>query len=423
MPKQELGFDDRPLRVAIVHYGEHVPTEEGYLPLRCGRLANYLHDRGVEVTRISPSFTRRGQQQRPMSWSGTKTDEGLILLAPTRSYDSSRGWDRLHSVRDFNSGAAKLLKDQPTQDLVIVGVPPPGLIQSVRSAIGPDVPILADIRDLWPDALLPNRSAGQILAPSVRGFGRLLAQEMRLATAVVGLSSTMLARAPRHLRSQVIPIGMTSSPQDFSELWPRPGDDTSFVFVGTFAPLFDFRSLFEGWWLLRQKHPELADRASMTLIGAGQRQVEVSDYTRNLAGVDLAGWFNTDQIPRLLAGCDIGIIPTRQGQGITLGNKANEYLDAGLYVLNSLEHESAEDLQLPRLGWRVASTPEGWAAGFARAIEQTEQLRRSRRQRLETARSLFGNGTVEEQWRHLIEGLVGRSIDSEAITTASKRGA
>ena len=385
-------------RIAVIHYGEHVPLDDGYRPARMGRLSQLLVDRGAVVERLVPTFSGVARRQRPESWSGINTDEGRVQMIPTPAFSSSRSLARAEFLRSFASGVGKRLSEIGPIDLAVVGYPPPGVVRSARSACGARTRIIADIRDLWPDAILPASPLfSSVLGPSI---GKLLAAELRLADSVVSVSDTMLKRSPARNRATAIPIGVNSIDHDaLAEAAPSPVAPMSVVFVGTLTQLFDFEGLFAGWEEFCADKPQSA--AELTIYGSGDRESEVRALLDGLPQARFGGWVDSKDVPSVLASADVGVAPTRSGQGTTLSNKVLEYLSVGLHVAHSLEPAVDLGIESPTAACRVGAEL-GWADAFRQAECKLSTLRADRPGRVAQAHSRFGEKAINGAWLDLI---------------------
>jgi len=381
-------------RILLVHYGEDIPLDDGYRPLRVGRLARDLIDAGADVTRYCPTFSALSRRQRPMASSGSSSHEGVVILIPTRAYRSSRGYERLGFISDFAKGVGRAARCDDQFDLAIVGYPPPGVAGTLRRSVGGSLPILADIRDLWPDALAP--SGNRLVTVAAATVGKFLSQELRATRGVVAASEMMLGRAPRSKRRRVIPIGIAAA----SALEVPLGTQGSMrvVFVGTFSQLFDIGSMLEGWSRFVESTHRTGDAPVLELAGHGENAEAIQCAAQKIRGVHVAGRVPSTDVPALLASADVGVAPTRKGQGTTVSNKISEYFGAGLFVLHSLEPAVGAGISRLGLGRHVSWSPAEWKRAFAAADRGLKHIRSTRLIRQERANSEFGPQVVREQW-------------------------
>ncbi len=399
-------------QVTIIHYGEDIPLDDGYRPIRYGQLAQWLTSAGIDVTRIAPTFSHLSHDQRPMSWSGTMTDEGRIELVKTRSYDSNRGAARLKFLAEFRAGVSDLVAGQRPSDLYLIGYPPPGLVRAVRGKVGAWPTIVADIRDLWPDAQMP--SGNERLTQAAALAGRALARELRSANGVVAMSDTNLERSPAERRLRTIPLSISDRLIE-ADLAPVSGPMKA-IFVGTLTKLFDFDSMIEGWRRFVQSSADtvaigtdtdpsvVGQRPSLSIVGNGPLDDHVRQLAERVPGIELPGRVPSNDVPGLLCRSDVGVVPLRTGQGTTMTNKVLEYLGTGTHLLHTLEPRLADELA--EFGQRVDAEPSSWEAGFAEANHSLNRLRASRIERRRSATNRYSGPAIERQWLSLFVELL-----------------
>lgn len=399
-------------RIAIIHYGEHTPLDEGYRPARMGQLAAWLTEAGAEVTRFVPTYSDIAGGQRPETWTGEETVEGVVHMVPTRTYGSSRGRERLGFLRDFAQGSAAGVAARGPFDLIITGYPPPGVVWALRRRIGGRVPILADIRDLWPDALFADPHPA--VAGLAAGAGRLLAQELRLASRVVAMSGTMVARAPHSRRGPAIPLSISDQLRS-APVTVEPEASLQALFVGMLTSFYDLDSVVVGWRQFVASRPGPGTTGEtgppsggpvLRICGSGVLEEHLRALVADEPTIRFEGWVPAAEVPTLVARSDVGVVPSRPGLGTTLSNKVLEYLGTGLLVLNSLEEEGAAALDGQGLGLRVAPDGAGWAAAFTQVDQELAVHRRDRINRQARALKVYGRQGIEPQWLAEIRDLL-----------------
>ncbi len=397
-------FDSK--RVAIVHYGEHTPLDPGYRPSRMGLLATWLTEAGASVTRFVPTYSPFLKLQRDLRWTGTTSGEGDLIMVPVRAFAGTRSVARAGNIRDLARGVARALQADSAYDLCIVGYPPPGVLTAVHNALEGELPLVADIRDLWPDALVP--SANRYVSGIASMIGTTLANELRFTSGVVASSHDLLQRAPASKRLGVIPLGLTAT--ELPQIQPRIANPMVALFVGSLSHLFDFDSFIEGWSRFIARYSDAGHE--LRIVGDGVAGDRVRALAAHVPGVEFTGWVRSDEVPQHLVAADVGCHPVRPGQGITLGNKAFEYLSAGLHVLHSLEEGPARSIA--NFGSVIDSDPGAWADAFEESLLQLPDLRTSRVDRIEAATEQFGRSRTELLWLTMLQ----RALTGAPITVA-----
>lgn len=382
------------MRIAIVHHGEDVPSDSGYVALRYGRLARALVNRGDSVVRISPSFSHLRREQR----SNTHQDceEGRIYIVQTASYKASISIARARFLLQFLRGAARFLRENRTSfDLVIVGIPPPGIVLTTRLAIGQNIPIVGDVRDLWPNAIAvgPNRRWAGFAA----FVGKLVSLELFLANRIIAVTSKMLQWAPSARQHSVVPIGLpmreiSAKPLLENEVGLRV------CFLSTHTHPLDFSPVLLAW----QSYISTVGSGSiLTFIGGKPPQSFL-----NMPSVRWLGMVETKDVGNLLTRQDVGIYPASKEWEYSLGNKIFDYFSCGLYVLHTLDPKITKQMDGMGLARRCDRSESSWLTAFLELHEKRIDLRNERAKRATTAEYLYGRKKISEMFANAIDDLV-----------------
>jgi len=381
--------------VVIVHQGEDLPVDEGYAPLRYGRLATTLREQGYRVTRLSPSFSHFRRAQRSPIAPNFESEEGHVHLVPTRSFVSSISAARFGFIADFTRGTFRFVRDNRDNiDAVLVGVPPPGAVSAVRAGLrgrsdGHRPRVVADIRDVWPDCLAVG--GREKLEPLFTTIGRGLSQELRLADAVSAASLPMLQWAPRRPEMKVIPLGMGSGRFDPNQV-PSAETPLRVCFISNHTAGFDFVPVLQGWRRFVQDLPITIGHptAEFVFVGAEPADEDAHRLAVNDPTVVFLGRIPPSTIGGTLSGFDVGLAPTAPRFADSLGNKVFDYFASGLHVPHTILPEASENLDGLGLGTYVPLESDAWAEYFTWAATNLSQLRSTRTERIATAEKQFG---------------------------------
>lgn len=372
--------------IAIVHAGEDTPMDDGYVPLRYGRLATELRARGDEVVRIGPTFSHFRRTQRS---AGThRSDEGTHVLVPTCSYNSSFDPQRARYFVQLVRGAMRELRARSNDlDAVVLGVPPPGVVTACRSAVGPDVGLLADVRDLWPEAFAVGRRK-QFMAAAEVG-GTILSQDLRGADAITAVTQPMLDWAPDvPAKRHVVPIGLQRKPIERDHLPPNDAP-LQVCFLSNHSHGFDFVPVLEAW---QQYCASIHNghSASMGFIGCEPHTERERSLASNDATVRFHGRLAPDQVAATLSAYDIGLAPSTLEWAHSLGNKIFDYLAAGLYILHSIDPTAIAEVETRDLSRGCDRSTESWLTAFRELDAERSTLRSERETRIDRADASFG---------------------------------
>ena len=373
--------------IAIIHHGENVPGIDGYKSLRYGRLAEELTNKGYRVIRISPSFSHSRRVQRPIGKS--TSSEGEHYVVPTTGYTSNFGLKRLQFIFQLNIGAAKAMKELKNDlDVVIVGVPPPGVLITCRLVLGLSFPIIADVRDIWPDAFaVGSRKKWKYIA---QGIGKIVSREMLLADRVTIVSEPMRNWVPSKCQTTMIPLGMSHS-NSLQHHNNRSEAALRVCFVSNHTAGFDFLDLMNGWCRFCE---EVEGSPLLTFVGAKPTDPEFCEIVARCENVEFLGRVMPSSVNGILCTYDVGLAPCSVEWEYSLGNKVFEYLATGLVVAHTINPEITKTMDSLKLSTHCERSQSSWHEAFHKLHEERNFLRVHRADRIKKADKLFGRAAT-----------------------------
>ncbi|MHB0971407.1 MAG: glycosyltransferase [Thermoanaerobaculia bacterium] len=276
-----------------------------------------------------------------------------IRLLHANGYLRNRSITRLrHDARiaaAFRHSASMLAPP----DLLLCAFPTPALCRAATEyGSSRDIPVVLDIRDLWPDALVAKLPsfARQLVRQVLRSMSSDTRGACTAATAIIGTSPEFVewgtrqgGRAPGPL-DQAFPLAFPRRQCDDSSInearlcWARDGVDFDRRWVVAFAGRlnyhFDFETVLDAARLLSSSHPEIL----FVICGDGDSAEGLRRAAKSLQNVKLPGWRCEKEVQALLRSADVGIAPYRNSPDFMASypNKAIEYFAAGLPVVSSL---------------------------------------------------------------------------------------
>ena len=360
------------MHVVIVHYSELVPRDDGFFLTRYAATAEHLISTGHRVTRLYPSFSHRGRLQRdhPMRWSDSQY--GDFVMIRTTGYRLSRGYSRLRFLSQFKKGVLRELH-QLNPEVVLLGLPQPGLAAAVARLDLRQLCVGLDVRDLWPDAQLASSTGLQKLmmlayAPVIR---RRVRKDLAAADFIVAISEQYrkwamnIDHGSNSLidRTVVIPLGSPPVPEVGDAGIARRG----VVFAGSISAHFDFELLLDAWELLSLRRPDLVETHPLTIIGGGAGARRLYERSHNLMHVDVLGYLSYEDTLRTMVASAVGVAPYSKHAKMGLPNKLFEYLGSGLPVISTLGGEAHDLIVEEVVG---LSVPNATSQDLSTSIEQ-----------------------------------------------------
>jgi glycosyltransferase involved in cell wall biosynthesis len=344
------------MRIWLVTIGEPVPLgiSKGDRLHRTGQFARSLASRGHYVVWWTSTFDHFRKRHH---FGGDTTAEvaprlSIRLLRGcgySRNISVTRFRDHLQIARKFGIAAAAC----EVPDVIVAALPTIELCGTcVEYGLRRAVPVVLDMRDMWPDIFvdaLPRviQPAGRVLLSPLYWQAKGACAR---ATAIIGITEEFvdwgLRRGGRQRgpldRAFPITYEATAPPADKLAAAERFWDDfgvhedelyLTVCYFGSVGVQLDLTHVVEAARILNRHGCPIR----FVLCGRGERLEEYRRRAQGLPNVLLPGWVDGAQIWSLMrrSGAGLDPLPDRYDFLATINNKAVEYLSAGLPVISS----------------------------------------------------------------------------------------
>ncbi|MCK9524245.1 MAG: glycosyltransferase [Proteobacteria bacterium] len=356
------------MRIWIVREGEPLPggIANGRL-MRSGMLATLFAQLGSEVVWWSSTYLHYEKRYAFLSTTVVDVDKNLslFLLHSKNGYRKNISLKRIRYSKDLGKTFREESKLHQKPDIIYCSWPIIDFAyEAVRYGKEHSIPVVIDIRDLWPDTFI--QPFPKLLKPLAKIginiiFKRKVSYVMQNATVVIGIIPKFLKLAEsygRNLRPQdhVVHHSYNNTPvsdmerQQADSYWKEQGltqDQCVVSYIGSISNrIGDFDTLLEA---ARQ-----CDDPSIKFVfcGAGGYLDEVKRLTNGLSNVVLSGYRGRAEIQSLLKLSTFGLLSYRNTDDFidSLPNKFGEYLSEGLVILTSLKGDSRRILEEEHCG-------------------------------------------------------------------------
>ena len=386
------------VRIWLATIGEPVPVREGTRDRlhRTGYFAHFLADRGHEVTWWTSTFDHFRKKHWFDSDSTLHVNNHLgIELIHGCGYGSNVSIARLRDHRQIASKFAKLARlERNPPDIIVAALPTIGLcLESAKFGRERDVPMVLDVRDLWPDIFL------DLLPWVLRPIGRLVLWRMfrdshaacSCATAITGVTEPFVdwglgrggrTRSPMDRRFGFGYVKSAPSAEEIKqaeEFWKKWGlaaRNQEFVvsFIGTIGRQFELKPVIDAARIIQKAGRPFR----LVLCGAGDRLEHYRSMAGDLDNIVFPGWVGRAEIYTLLRFSSIGLAPYRDTPNfrLNIANKPAEYLSAGLPIGLSLRDGVLCDLlHAENCGFSYGASPEKLAGRICHLADNPHQRR------------------------------------------------
>lgn len=421
------------MRIWLIKEGEPLPCDENPRLMRTGILAQYLIKEGHDVIWWSSTFNHgekkyRYNQRTTLPLYGTGK---LILLHSKVSYNKNVSLKRIVYHKRLASGflAASMTLEAP--DIILCSYPTCDFAEAaIYYGNNHNVPVILDIRDLWPDIFeraLPSAFIG-LAKLLLKPLGIRADKVMKKATSIIAINEShlqwALRRADREKKGIDGVFGLSyikyvMSDQDRKDqiaYWNGLGVNSNtwnICFMGTFSLMtLDMETVIEGFSRLSEKHEDMR----LILCGNGDGYQTYSNLSKGNRCVIIPGWQNGSQIASLMEIGKIGLYPYKNLKNFqnSLTNKMVEYMASNLPVLTGLDGYARKYIEENGVGLTYTC---GDVESFAAAIEDLYNNSGLAASMKENIRDMFERDFRSDSINRRLEELLVRVCES-CIRTA-----
>lgn len=382
------------MRVWLITIGEPLPIDgKNDRLLRAGILANILVEGGHEVLWWTSSFDHVRKRQR----CGTDTTKVLgdryrIIMLHANGYRNNISLSRLLNHRGVAKKFRRFSETERRPDVILCSLPTLELsVEAVRYGKRNNVPVVIDVRDLWPDLFIE-------LAPS---WGRGVAKQILAlffdmgreactgATAIVGVTPEFVSWGMRNagrtatewdrafpMGYQRVELSREEREEALSRWRARGIKNSAFVvcFFGAMGRQFDLDTVIDAARMLRGNGRHF----QFVLCGSGESLGDYRRKARDCPDVLFPGWVDRADIWALMSLSAVGLAPYLNKLNFTMNlpNKPVEYLSAGLPLVSSLSGVLARLITEYHCGITYEEgRPDSLAEALVRLYDGREEMR------------------------------------------------
>lgn len=373
------------MNVWIVNPFDNLPVE-GYRPMRFWLMAEAFRRAGDEVVYWTSDFSHANKKRRVFNPGAAEPPFALEILE-TLGYSKNVSFRRLRSHKRLAATFARVARAAvsegryPAPDLVIASSPPLALVDAVHSfASTVGAKVIVDVMDAWPETF--ERVVPRMFLWPLR---RLAKRNYLRAAAITTVADNYAELVRSYgFRGDIrrfyhgitikgdcppAPEGDCPHGQEGTVPMQAEGDcphrregtvPMRVVYAGSMGLSYDLKTVLEAVKIL-------SGAVTLDIAGKGEQESSLGEFVarEGIEGVRFHGYLSEEDLARLLASGDVGLVPMDPSSCVGVPYKLADYARASLAVASSLGGESSALLAEYSSG---VSYRFGDAAGLAEAL-------------------------------------------------------
>lgn len=369
--------------------------------LRMGMLAEELSKRGHQITWFSNTFDHYLKKQlfdRDTIVKVKKNYDIYLIHGPKykKNISISRIINHKFIARRFRRMARKMEKP----DLIYVSFPTIDYAEeAVRYGKKYGVPVIVDVRDLWPDIFNHNLSGiiKMLAQPYIKWLDNKTKKIMKDAFAIHSISQAMLdwglqkGQRNQGKYDRYFYLGYQKK-ENFEKLETEMIDKSQFnlSFFATINNQFNYELILKLAENLQQKDTNII----LNICGDGPQFKELKQKASHYDNIKLFGWVNKDGIHHILQNSKLGLAPYKNTFDfqMSVSNKFAEYLSYGLPVVMTVDGYMKSLLEKNECGISSQNVEE--LCKFILALKKDEKIYQ---QMSQNAKTLYEKNFVAEK--------------------------
>lgn len=345
-PDSSSAASDRPRRIAVVTQGVKLGDEtRGYTRFRF--IAQALAQAGFKVDLITSTFQHWDKAQRDTTRAcyGGHPYRIRFIYEPGYRKNLDPGRIRSHRVLARNLKAyfeSRFADHARAYDLIYSEIPPNDMaLACAEVADRHGIPYVADVNDLWPEAMRMAVDVPVLSDIAFAPFARDARKVYNLMTAAVGTSDEYAARpaadrsAPYERRTVYVGNQLAvfdEGARTCAPLAVKPEGEFWVAYAGTLGASYDIATL------IRAAVSAAAEdgRIRVKLLGDGPDRAALEELAASLdAPVDFVGYAPYDLMAAYLCASDATVNSLVADAAQSIVTKIGDYLAAGIPLINT----------------------------------------------------------------------------------------
>lgn len=333
-------------KIAVITMGVKLDKEKGYTRFRY--LSELLARSGFQVDLITSTFQHWEKAQRNINEINLGNYPFGLRFIYEPGYKKNVDLRRVISHKKAAKNLTKLLEEEGEYDLLYAEIPPNDVaLAAARYAKMKGIPFVADVNDLWPEAMrmvLDVPILSDVLFSSLKRDAKKV---YSLVSGVVGTSDeyrdrTLLDQEEKLAESIpriTVYVGneletFDKGAKEHADKIEKPEGEFWIGYAGTIGTSYDIKTLVEAAEILQCKG---YDQFKFKILGDGPTKKEIESYAKEheIDNVCFMGYTNYDLMAAYLTKCDILLNSFVKKAPQSIVTKIGDYLSAGKPMINT----------------------------------------------------------------------------------------
>lgn len=311
--------------------------------LRMGIIAKELAQRGHNIIWFANTFDHFQKKQLYEEDTIVKVKENYkIYLIHAMGYKRNISISRIINHKRIANKFRKIAKSMEKPDLIYVSFPTIDYAtEAVNYGKRYNIPVIVDIRDLWPDIFYHNlpKIVSFVATPYIKWLDYKTKKVMKNAFAINSISEKMLdwgLKKGNRVKSKFdkyFYIGYDK--QDIIAIDIKEVENIidknkfNISFFATINNQFDYNKIVE-----LAKYLEEDKNIKINICGDGPQFNELKEKTKEVSNINMLGWVGKEKLSYILQNSKVGLAPYKNTFDfqMSVSNKFAEYISYGLPI-------------------------------------------------------------------------------------------
>ena len=346
------------MNIWFVCVGEPVPVDGNIENLhRCGQLAYKFAENGHNVKWITSNFNHFTKSVIDIDSNFKVSNKFEITLLKTMPYKKNISLERFISHYFISKEFVKKIDDfKNNPDIIYVSFPTIELsYEAVKFGNKNNIPVIVDIRDLWPDIFLS--AVPSFLHPFAKIFLFPWYYQKKYtfknASSIIAISNYFLNFGTKYLstNNNLNKVFLKSfKPNNIVK--KTKNNKLKVIYLGAISKnKLNFDIVIDAF-------NKIGNNFELIVCGDGDDLAFFK--SKSSKNIIYKGFVNKEEFTNYVAEADIGIVPLNNRFDFTtqLVNKSIEYLSYGITILSSLEGELKDFVIKNKIGFNYSSSEE-----------------------------------------------------------------